>query len=74
MEIVSDSVDEDFPKFHVIRIITFTFLLLELGLDVQEPDITVILSDKVWNFTSGEDHVHELKEVLMSNFLISQKE
>ena len=53
MEIISDSVDEDLPELLVVGIIGLAFLLLELGLDVQEPDISIIFSNQVWNFTSG---------------------
>ena len=53
MKIISDSVDEDFPKFLVTGIVTFTLLFLKLGFNVEEPHISIVFGDQIGNFTRG---------------------
>jgi len=74
MEIISYSVDENLPQLLVVGVVRFSFQFLELGLDVQEPDIPIVLGNQVGDFTSGQDHIDELEEVLESDLGISQKE
>ena len=45
MQIITNSVDEDLPELIIGGVVTFTLLLLELGLNVEQPDISIVLCD-----------------------------
>ena len=74
MKVILDSVDENIPKLIWGRIIGFASDFDLLVFDISKPDLTVILGDKVRDFTSGKNHVDEFEEVFVSDFLISHKE
>lgn len=74
MKVISDPVNKDLPELFVGWIVGLAFFLLELGFDVEQPDVSVVLGNEIWNLTSGQDHIDELKEILMSDLSISQQE